>query len=132
MREVMAAQHAQMKEFANAPVWLREGLVFPYLAGADFVNWFTRTYPGRQPFGGNRLSGTGTKAGGPGYLLQFVEPRVVTSRESEAWRREPSGSVASTSGSATEMCFPDRWTSWSTIRTSTSPTSTPAPTSGCR
>ena len=23
-------------------------------------------------------SGTGTKAGGPGYLLQFVEPRVVT------------------------------------------------------
>ena len=33
---------------------------------------------GRQPFGGNRLSGTGTKAGGPGYLLQFVEPHVVT------------------------------------------------------
>ena len=32
----------------------------------------------RQPFGGNKLSGTGTKAGGPGYLLQFVEPRVVT------------------------------------------------------
>jgi RHH-type transcriptional regulator, proline utilization regulon repressor / proline dehydrogenase / delta 1-pyrroline-5-carboxylate dehydrogenase len=32
----------------------------------------------RQPFGGNRLSGTGTKAGGPGYLQQFVEPRVVT------------------------------------------------------
>src|SRR3954466_10458239 len=33
---------------------------------------------GRQPLGGNRLSGTGTKAAGPGYLLQFVEPRVVT------------------------------------------------------
>jgi RHH-type proline utilization regulon transcriptional repressor/proline dehydrogenase/delta 1-pyrroline-5-carboxylate dehydrogenase len=33
---------------------------------------------GRQPFGGNRLSGTGTKAGGPAYLLQFVEPHVVT------------------------------------------------------
>jgi predicted delta-1-pyrroline-5-carboxylate dehydrogenase group 2 len=33
---------------------------------------------GRQPFGGNRLSGTGTKAGGPDYLLQFVEPRAVT------------------------------------------------------
>ena len=33
---------------------------------------------GRQPFGGNKLSGTGTKAGGPGYLLHFVEPRVVT------------------------------------------------------
>jgi RHH-type proline utilization regulon transcriptional repressor/proline dehydrogenase/delta 1-pyrroline-5-carboxylate dehydrogenase len=32
---------------------------------------------GRQPFGGNRLSGTGAKAGGPDYLLQFVEPLVV-------------------------------------------------------
>jgi RHH-type proline utilization regulon transcriptional repressor/proline dehydrogenase/delta 1-pyrroline-5-carboxylate dehydrogenase len=33
---------------------------------------------GRQPFGGNRLSGTGFKAGGPDYLLQFVDPRVIT------------------------------------------------------
>lgn len=33
---------------------------------------------GRQPFGGNRLSGTGTKAGGPDYLMSFVEPRLVT------------------------------------------------------
>ena len=33
---------------------------------------------GRQPFGGNRLSGTGSKAGGPDYLLHFVEPQVVT------------------------------------------------------
>jgi RHH-type transcriptional regulator, proline utilization regulon repressor / proline dehydrogenase / delta 1-pyrroline-5-carboxylate dehydrogenase len=33
---------------------------------------------GRQPFGGNRRSGIGSKSGGPDYLLQFVEPRVVT------------------------------------------------------
>jgi RHH-type proline utilization regulon transcriptional repressor/proline dehydrogenase/delta 1-pyrroline-5-carboxylate dehydrogenase len=33
---------------------------------------------GRQPFGGNRRSGIGAKAGGPDYLLQFAEPRVVT------------------------------------------------------
>jgi RHH-type proline utilization regulon transcriptional repressor/proline dehydrogenase/delta 1-pyrroline-5-carboxylate dehydrogenase len=33
---------------------------------------------GRQPFGGNRLSGNGTKAGGPDYLRHFVEPQVVT------------------------------------------------------
>ncbi len=32
---------------------------------------------GRQPFGGSRRSGVGSKAGGPDYLLQFVEPRVV-------------------------------------------------------
>ncbi len=33
---------------------------------------------GRQPFGGHKLSGVGSKAGGPDYLLQFVEPRTVT------------------------------------------------------
>ncbi len=33
---------------------------------------------GRQPFGGFRMSGIGTKAGGPDYLLQFVVPRTVT------------------------------------------------------
>ncbi|HEY6398582.1 MAG TPA: aldehyde dehydrogenase family protein, partial [Solirubrobacteraceae bacterium] len=33
---------------------------------------------GRQPFGGNRLSGTGSKAGGPDYLRQFVDPRAVS------------------------------------------------------
>jgi RHH-type transcriptional regulator, proline utilization regulon repressor / proline dehydrogenase / delta 1-pyrroline-5-carboxylate dehydrogenase len=32
----------------------------------------------RQPFGGNRRSGVGAKAGGPGYLLEFVESRVVS------------------------------------------------------
>lgn len=33
---------------------------------------------GRQPFGGFKMSGIGSKAGGKDYLLQFVEPRVVT------------------------------------------------------
>lgn len=33
---------------------------------------------GRQPFGGARMSGIGSKAGGPDYLLQFMEPRTVT------------------------------------------------------
>ncbi|MCH6551125.1 MAG: aldehyde dehydrogenase family protein [Planctomycetes bacterium] len=32
---------------------------------------------GRQPFGGFALSGVGTKAGGPDYLLHFVEPRSI-------------------------------------------------------
>ena len=32
----------------------------------------------RQPFGGFKLSGVGSKAGGSDYLLQFLEPRVVT------------------------------------------------------
>ena len=32
----------------------------------------------RQPFGGYRMSGIGSKTGGPDYLLQFVVPRTVT------------------------------------------------------
>ncbi len=32
----------------------------------------------RQPFGGFGMSGTGTKAGGPDYLINFMEPRALT------------------------------------------------------
>jgi RHH-type proline utilization regulon transcriptional repressor/proline dehydrogenase/delta 1-pyrroline-5-carboxylate dehydrogenase len=32
----------------------------------------------RQPFGGFKLSGIGSKAGGPDYLLQFVVPHTIT------------------------------------------------------
>jgi RHH-type proline utilization regulon transcriptional repressor/proline dehydrogenase/delta 1-pyrroline-5-carboxylate dehydrogenase len=32
----------------------------------------------RQPFGGFKLSGIGSKAGGPDYLLQFLIPRTIT------------------------------------------------------
>jgi RHH-type proline utilization regulon transcriptional repressor/proline dehydrogenase/delta 1-pyrroline-5-carboxylate dehydrogenase len=47
--------------------------------GNLYVNrGITGAMVGRQPFGGNRRSGVGSKAGGPDYLLQFVEPRVVT------------------------------------------------------
>jgi RHH-type proline utilization regulon transcriptional repressor/proline dehydrogenase/delta 1-pyrroline-5-carboxylate dehydrogenase len=48
-------------------------------AGNVYVNRTTTgAVVGRQPFGGYGLSGAGTKAGGPDYLLQFVDPRVVT------------------------------------------------------
>jgi RHH-type transcriptional regulator, proline utilization regulon repressor / proline dehydrogenase / delta 1-pyrroline-5-carboxylate dehydrogenase len=47
--------------------------------GNLYVNrHITGAMVGRQPFGGNRLSGTGAKAGGPGYLLEFVEGRVIS------------------------------------------------------
>ena len=48
-------------------------------AGNLYINRkITGALVGRQPFGGFRLSGVGSKAGGPDYLLQFVEPRTVT------------------------------------------------------
>jgi RHH-type proline utilization regulon transcriptional repressor/proline dehydrogenase/delta 1-pyrroline-5-carboxylate dehydrogenase len=33
---------------------------------------------GVQPFGGNGLSGTGPKAGGPHYLARFASERTLT------------------------------------------------------
>jgi RHH-type proline utilization regulon transcriptional repressor/proline dehydrogenase/delta 1-pyrroline-5-carboxylate dehydrogenase len=47
--------------------------------GNLYVNrGITGAMVGRQPFGGNRMSGTGSKAGGPDYLHHFVEPRAFT------------------------------------------------------
>jgi predicted delta-1-pyrroline-5-carboxylate dehydrogenase group 2 len=47
--------------------------------GNLYVNrQITGAMVGRQPFGGNRLSGAGAKAGGPGYVAQFTDPQVVT------------------------------------------------------
>jgi RHH-type proline utilization regulon transcriptional repressor/proline dehydrogenase/delta 1-pyrroline-5-carboxylate dehydrogenase len=47
--------------------------------GNIYVNRaITGAIVGRQPFGGHGLSGIGSKAGGPDYLVQFMRPRVVT------------------------------------------------------
>ncbi len=48
-------------------------------AGNVYVNRsITGAVVGRQPFGGYGLSGVGSKAGGPDYVAQFTDPRVVT------------------------------------------------------
>ena len=48
-------------------------------AGNVYINrTITGAQVGRQPFGGFGLSGVGSKAGGPDYLFQFLDPRVVT------------------------------------------------------
>jgi hypothetical protein len=44
-------QQERMPVFASAPLVIRETLVFPYLAGADFVWWFARTFTDTVPFG---------------------------------------------------------------------------------
>ena len=50
-----------------------------FRAGNLYINRkITGAMVGRQPFGGLRLSGVGEKAGGPDYLRQFMQPRVVT------------------------------------------------------
>ena len=48
-------------------------------AGNVYINrTITGAVVNRQPFGGYRLSGIGTKAGGPDYLREFLLPRTVT------------------------------------------------------
>ena len=47
-RSAMAQQQAQMPQFEHAPLWLKEGLVFPYLGGADFIVWYRRKYFGKS------------------------------------------------------------------------------------
>jgi len=47
--------------------------------GNFYINrGITGSIVARQPFGGFKLSGIGSKAGGPDYLVQFMEPRVIT------------------------------------------------------
>ena len=47
--------------------------------GNFYINrTITGSLVGRQPFGGHRLSGIGKKAGGPGYLEQFMVERVIS------------------------------------------------------
>ncbi|MDA8174690.1 MAG: aldehyde dehydrogenase family protein, partial [Nitrospiraceae bacterium] len=49
----------------------REG----FTVGNLYINRkITGALVGRQPFGGIAMSGVGSKAGGPDYLLQFMEP----------------------------------------------------------
>ena len=49
------------------------------VAGNVYVNRScTGAVVGRHPFGGFKMSGGGTKAGGGDYLLQFLLPRIVT------------------------------------------------------
>ena len=64
--------------FSRSPARIRHA-ARQFRAGNLYVNrGITGALVGRQPFGGFGLSGVGSKAGGPDYLLQFVEPRVVT------------------------------------------------------
>ncbi|MHB8681866.1 MAG: proline dehydrogenase family protein [Acidimicrobiales bacterium] len=48
-------------------------------AGNVYVNRaITGAVVGRQPFGGSGMSGVGSKAGGPDYLVQFCDPQVTS------------------------------------------------------
>jgi RHH-type proline utilization regulon transcriptional repressor/proline dehydrogenase/delta 1-pyrroline-5-carboxylate dehydrogenase len=86
-----AASFEQALEMANASPYKLTGGVYSrtpshlamarraFRVGNLYLNRnITGALVGRQPFGGFGHSGVGSKAGGAEYLLQFVEPRVVT------------------------------------------------------
>jgi RHH-type transcriptional regulator, proline utilization regulon repressor / proline dehydrogenase / delta 1-pyrroline-5-carboxylate dehydrogenase len=88
---IKAASFAAALEIANGTDYALTGGLYSRtpshidLAQRDFevgnlyINrGITGAIVARQPFGGFKLSGVGSKAGGPDYLLQFLEPRVVT------------------------------------------------------
>lgn len=51
-REQLLTARASMKAFAATPRVLQEGLVFPYLAGAQFMRWYERHAAGTgEPYG---------------------------------------------------------------------------------
>jgi 1-pyrroline-5-carboxylate dehydrogenase len=45
-----------------------------------FNRKITGAMVGAQPFGGFRMSGTDSKAGGPDYLLQFVQAKSIAEK----------------------------------------------------
>lgn len=64
--------------FSRSPANI-ERIKAELVAGNVYINRScTGAVVGRHPFGGFKMSGGGTKAGGADYLLQFVVPRVVT------------------------------------------------------
>jgi len=64
--------------FSRSPVRLTEARGV-FRVGNLYINRpTTGAHVGRQPFGGRQLSGIGYQAGGPDYLLQFVETRLVS------------------------------------------------------
>jgi RHH-type transcriptional regulator, proline utilization regulon repressor / proline dehydrogenase / delta 1-pyrroline-5-carboxylate dehydrogenase len=63
--------------FSRSPGRLRQAEA-AFRVGNLYLNRkITGAMVGRQPFGGRQMSGIGYQAGGPDYLLQFVEGRVV-------------------------------------------------------
>lgn len=88
---IKAADLAEALEIANGTAYALTGGIYSrspanvdrtrreFRVGNLYVNRkITGALVGRQPFGGFKLSGVGSQAGGPDYLLQFVLPRIVT------------------------------------------------------
>ncbi len=88
---LQAAEFEEALEIANGTEYALTGGLYSrspahierakaaFRVGNLYINRkITGAIVGRQPFGGLKMSGIGSKAGGPDYLLQFIEPRTIT------------------------------------------------------
>ena len=88
---IRAADFTTALELANHTEFALTGAVFTrspshielarigFKVGNLYINrGCTGAIVGRQPFGGFGMSGIGTKAGGPGYLRLFANPRCIS------------------------------------------------------
>ena len=88
---IKARDFDQAVEIANQSLFALTGGIFSrspahiekarkeFRVGNLYINrGITGAIVERQPFGGLKLSGIGSKAGGPDYLLQFLEPRTIS------------------------------------------------------
>lgn len=63
--------------YSRSPSHLQQAIE-TFEAGNLYINRpITGAIVGRQPFGGYKLSGLGTKAGGPDYLLHLMVPKTI-------------------------------------------------------
>ncbi len=64
--------------FSRSPAAIRK-VRDTFRVGNLYINRkITGALVGRQPFGGFGMSGVGSKAGGPDYLLQFMNPKTIS------------------------------------------------------
>ncbi|MEW6111885.1 MAG: aldehyde dehydrogenase family protein, partial [Thermodesulfobacteriota bacterium] len=64
--------------FSRSPSHIRQACREIRVGNLYINRGITGALVGRQPFGGFGMSGVGSKAGGPDYLLQFMHPRSIS------------------------------------------------------
>jgi 1-pyrroline-5-carboxylate dehydrogenase len=66
--------------FSNTPEHLREARERFFVGNLYFNRKCTGAMVGAHPFGGFNMSGTDSKAGGPDYLLLFLQAKSIAER----------------------------------------------------
>ncbi len=84
VRQLIRSQQAGMPVFASAPRIIQEGLLFPYLAGAEFMRSFNarRSRPDEEPYGDRMPVSTAQVLHPDLYTARVMPERVRVARPS--------------------------------------------------